>query len=297
MVQKFSNQARSELAAAISDSDTTLQLKSGDGALFPVADTGAAPINDDGAWFKVVIDSADGFEIAYVRSHSADQDTLTHVLRGQEGTTARAFAIGDVIGLRMTALDAEAWSNGGTDIGYLPYAERNTLRTTTAKDGDVYLVDGLGLFRFALASDEPDDDESCFATGTGRWLLQAAHWDLVDAWQLPEQEAALAWEEDEALRFSSKVLTGSATCAITSVVAVSSASFTGTVTGAKVGDSVLVTPPAQLGATAAETGRLSYHAWVSGENTVTIMLTNASAGNATTNTAIQAAWPITVIKA
>ena len=187
--------------------------------------------------------------------------------------------------------------SGGSVVS-VAYSSRASLRSNTT---DTYaVVDGLGFFQHVVGSDEPDDDESCFATATGRWLLQAAHWDLVDAWQLPEIEERDAYDEDEPLRFdssfASKVLTGSATCAITSVASVSSTSFTGSVTGAAPGDRVIATPPAALGATAAETGRLSYHAWVSAANTVTVMLTNASAAAATTNAAVQTAWPVTVIK-
>ena len=177
------------------------------------------------------------------------------------------------------------------------YDQRGDLR---ASGGQFAVVDGLGLFQHVAGSDEPDDDESCFATATGRWLLQAVHWDVVDTWQLPDDEARDAYDEDEPLRFASsfasKVLTGSATCAITSVATVASTAFAGTVTGAAVGDRVIATPPAALGSTDADSGRLSYHAWVSAANTVTVRLTNASAAAATTNTAIQTAWPITVIK-
>ena len=165
-----------------------------------------------------------------------------------------------------------------------------------AASGDMALVDGLGLFVFSSGSDEPDDDESCFATATGRWLLQAVHWDVVNAWQLPDDDVRDAFDEDEPARFASKVLTGSATCAITSVAATASTSFTGTVTGAAVGDRVIATPPGELGAIAAATGCLGYHAWVSATNTVTVALTNASSSTANTNSAIRAAWPITVIK-
>lgn len=176
----------------------------------------------------------------------------------------------------------------------IAYDDRAQLRGNST--GTHALVEGLGLFQYVSGSDDPDDDESCFATATGRWLLQAAHWDLVDAWQLPEVEERDAYDEDEPLRFAAKVITGSATCAITSVTNVSSASFIGTVTGAAVGDRVIATPPAQLGSNATETGKLSCHTWVSAANTVTVMLTNASAAAATTNTAVQTAWPITVIK-
>ena len=173
------------------------------------------------------------------------------------------------------------------------YANRSTLRGTT---GSLSVVDGLGLFGWEAGSTEPDDDESCFATATGCWLLQAAHWDLVDSWQAPDDAVRDEYYEDEPLRFAAKVITGTATCAITSVAPISSASFTGTVTGAAPGDRVIATPPGQLGDTTVSTGQLGYHTWVSAANTVTVILTNASASAANTNPAIRTAWPVTVIK-
>lgn len=183
--------------------------------------------------------------------------------------------------------------SGGSVVS-VAYSSRASLRSNTT---DTYaVVDSLGLFQHVAGSDEPDDDESCFATATGRWVLQAAHWDLVSMWQLPDDAVRDEYDEDEPLRFASKVLTGTATCSITSVSTLASTSFSGTVTGAAVGDRVIATPPAGLGATNADTACLSYHAWVSAADTVTVMLTNASASGATTNTAIRTAWPITVIK-
>jgi len=44
MTQKFSNNARTVLAAGISASDVSLSVQSGDGDLFPVADTGTGPL-------------------------------------------------------------------------------------------------------------------------------------------------------------------------------------------------------------------------------------------------------------
>ena len=181
------------------------------------------------------------------------------------------------------------------------YANRSTLRGTT---GSLSVVDGLGLFGWEAGSTEPDDDESCFATATGCWLLQAAHWDLVDSWQAPDDAVRDEDDEDEPIRiaanvaasFAAKVITGTATCAITSVATISSASFTGTVTGAAPGDRVIATPPGQLGDTTVSTGQLGYHTWVSAANTVTVILTNASASAANTNPAIRTAWPVTVIK-
>lgn len=210
---------------------------------------------------------------------------------------ARITALAQAVGADIKALQSAA---GGAIASYT-YADRAQLRTTT---GTHAVVEGLGLFEYAPGSDEPDDDESCFATSSGRWLMVCPHWDVVSAWQLPDDAVRDEYDKDEPARFASsfassfasKVLTGSATCAITSVAATSSASFTGTVTGAAVGDRVIATPPGALGATDAESGRLSYHSWVSAGNTVTIRLTNASAAAANTNAAIRAAWPITVIK-
>ena len=195
-----------------------------------------------------------------------------------------------------------AWISAG--VANYPYDNRATLRTLSPSAGDAAIVKGLGLFIWEPASTEPDDDESAFATTSGVWLLEAAGWDLVDSWQAPDQGALTDDDEDEPLRFATsfatsfatKILTGSATCAITSVATVASAGFTGTVTGAAIGDRVVATPPAQLGDTAGSTGYLSYHAWVSAANTVTVMLTNAGAAAANTNPAIRADWPITVIK-
>ena len=211
-------------------------------------------------------------------------------------------AVGDVAANEPGV--SAAWSKTFAAPLLLAYSERGQLRSFGGATGDFVLVDGLGLFALDAVSDEPDDDESCFVCASGRWLLQAASWDLIDAWQLPEVEERDAYDEDEPLRFASsfeasfasKVLTGTAACAITSVATTASVGFPGTVTGAAVGDRVIATPPAALGATAAETGRLGYHAFVSAANTVTIMLTNASAAAANTNAAIRAAWPITVIK-
>lgn len=171
----------------------------------------------------------------------------------------------------------------GASVSVYSYDNRATLRSLSPTNNDLALVDGLGLFVFYTGSTEPDDDESCFATSSGRWLLEAVHWDVVDLWSLPENDA-----RDDAL---DNFLTGYAVCTINSVGSVSSASFTGTVLGAAVGDRVIATPPAELGS-----GRLNFFAWVSARDTVTVTVTNASAATTTVGAALQTQWPITVIK-
>ena len=212
----------------------------------------------------------------------------------------------------MSNLSDYIASGGGGGVEVLDYESRADLRSLNPGEGDAYLIKGLGLFIWESASTEPDDDESAFATANGVWLLEAVHWDVVSAWQAPDDAARDEFNEDFPIRFAdsfaesfpdsfadsfaANILTGSATCPITSISSTSGVSFTGTVTGASVGDRVVATPPAELGSSSTYTGRLSYHAWVSAANTVTVMMTNPSTSTATTNSAIRTEWPITVIK-
>ena len=103
MTQLFVDAARSRLASSLSKSDTSISVV--DGSLFPVANVGTGALSS-GNWFKLVIQDGGEIEIVYVRSHSAGSASLTNVLRGQEGTSARAFSKDSVVGIRLTAQDA-----------------------------------------------------------------------------------------------------------------------------------------------------------------------------------------------
>ena len=95
MTQRFANAARGVLASAIGAGDTSIEITEG-GELFPA-------ISGD-EWFKAVLQDADGIEIVRVNARSGNVFT---VVRGQEGTTARDFAMGSVFGQRVTAGDME----------------------------------------------------------------------------------------------------------------------------------------------------------------------------------------------
>ncbi len=115
MAQQFSDAARSALTAGILAGGTTFTLV--DGSRFPEADAGTAPVSNANLWFKAVLQDESGFEIVYVRTHAVatTPNTLSNVLRGQEGTTARAFAADSIIGVRLTALDmASLWTTMAT---------------------------------------------------------------------------------------------------------------------------------------------------------------------------------------
>lgn len=167
-------------------------------------------------------------------------------------------------------------------IPVLTYDNRATLRSTLAVAGKQSIVDGLGLFVHHVGSDEPDDDESCFATATGRWLLQQPHPDLLATWALPDDEVIA-----DAASVTRRLLTVSASCALATVAAVSKASFTAAFAGAKDGATAFATPLGDLDA------RLAVSARVTSDGTVTVTLNNPSAAASAAN-GIPAAWQIFV---
>lgn len=93
MVAIFANNATGKLGGDITTSSTTLILQTGNGALFP------SPTGGD--YFPITVVKADG-TLEIMKCTARSVDTLT-VTRSQEGTTAKAFTIGDRVSLRMTA--------------------------------------------------------------------------------------------------------------------------------------------------------------------------------------------------
>ena len=186
---------------------------------------------------------------------------------------------------------AGATGAAGANITTLAFDDRGNLRGLI----DTWaVVRGLGLFEHVAGSTEPDDDETCFATATGRWLLQAVAWDVVDAWLLPRNheidegladiEAALdAAAAAEAAVDSltprvnalGKILRVAYAPLITSVSATSQVTFNVSVPGAKVGDVVAMAPSSALNA------RVALFAAVTAADTVTVYVNNPSASTAT----------------
>lgn len=138
----FENNAISTLNSSINDTDVSLFLQGGDGALFPAP--GAGQI------FTVTLVKSSGAK-EIVECTNRTTDALT-VVRGREGTTALSFDAGDIVSVRLTkgALDqyiqtdkantfgkTQTWSKGadlingdvsvgvltlGTDGNYFDYA-------------------------------------------------------------------------------------------------------------------------------------------------------------------------------
>jgi hypothetical protein len=97
----FSNNAGTTLAANITDAQTTAQMAIGDGAKFPLPGAGEG-------FLLTFIDQATKSidEIVLVTGMSGDN--ITSMVRAQEGSTARAWIVGDIMGNLDTAGAARA---------------------------------------------------------------------------------------------------------------------------------------------------------------------------------------------
>lgn len=108
MPQVYVNNGYSTLSAAVLIGDTSLFCQGAEGSRFP---TIAAP-----DYCFLTLENAGGnIEIVKVTAHTAGSSAFT-VQRAQQGTTARAWAIGDLIELRLTS---DALTAFETDIDAL----------------------------------------------------------------------------------------------------------------------------------------------------------------------------------
>lgn len=199
-----------------------------------------------------------------------------------------------------------AWARIKPVLDVYDYSSRASLRALVPATGDFAAVRGLGVFAWQAGSTRPDDDETVFATTGGAWELVATDPDYVHAhleglrddvealeWDTYEAAAAAAAAQATADTLAARILRGTFSMSLTSLAATTSSSFTCTVTGAAVGDSVIVNPGNGFGTSSTDQARLSYVAYVSAANTVTVTVRNASAATA----AITAStWTAIVIK-
>lgn len=101
MTQQFTNNGTGTLASGITNVATSATLNGGDGANFPVL------VGND-FFYATLYQIVSGIELNWeiVKVTARVTDTLT-IVRGQQGTTARAFSTGDPVQLRWTKADAD----------------------------------------------------------------------------------------------------------------------------------------------------------------------------------------------
>lgn len=130
---KFTNNATTTLASSITASATSIPLAVGTGALFPAVTTASGNY-----FYATLVDSSNNIEIVKVTDRATD--TVT-VVRGQDGTTAKAYIGGDKFELRPTAAGLEDLGSGmnitdlpaGTTLGGIAITTPTATQTLTNK--------------------------------------------------------------------------------------------------------------------------------------------------------------------
>ena len=104
MTQKFTDNARALLTGSLAAAATSMVIEASKCDRFPIGTTVSWASTLD--WFKVVaIDASGNREVIYVGNRGSGVNTLSNLLRGQEGTTARDFPAGSSITLSYGAQD------------------------------------------------------------------------------------------------------------------------------------------------------------------------------------------------
>lgn len=156
MALVFTNFATSTLATAggINTLVTALDVAPGDGALFPVA-----PGSTSDYFYITVVDVSGNREIMKVTTRATDTFT---VVRGQDGTSARAFAEGDKIELRLNAAALEDhWTNWNKDLNgaeFILDADGDTSITADTDDQIDIKISGTDQFSIIDGAIVPTTD-------------------------------------------------------------------------------------------------------------------------------------------
>lgn len=129
MAAKVTNNAYGTLSAGITNVATTLTLNSGEGARFPALGAGDY-------FYATLVDTSNNLEIIKVTARSVDSMTI---VRGQDGTTAKAYVINDRLELRPTAALFEEKASleyvNNAITTYFPSGTRLSFQQTSAPTG------------------------------------------------------------------------------------------------------------------------------------------------------------------
>lgn len=204
--------------------------------------------------------------------------TLTVIASGGTGISITQGKRQELVcdGTNVLLASSDLTGAGIASIIQLSFDNRATLRTIEGPTTAHATVESLGLFTWSSGLNDLDDDETCFLSATGTWVLSAADPDL-----------SLFYANTEFQDIRGHFLNSIFNNTTTSLATVTSVTLgTITINNASVGDSVIITP----------TGSLTYanvYGYVSSPNTVTINATNGSASAATLPVG---QWTVLVIK-
>ena len=152
MALKIANSAYGTISAGITSSTTVIVLGSGQGARFP-----SFSLGDFG--YATLSDSSNNLEIVKITAKTSDTFTVE---RGQDGTTARAYAAGDRMDMRPVAALFDNLLDSTTAAA--TYATAASVTSSLAAKLDVTTA---GTTYMKLAGGN---------TAAGTQKFQASHW-------------------------------------------------------------------------------------------------------------------------
>jgi hypothetical protein len=79
-----------------------------------------------------------------------------------------------VNGVDLTGAGDVSIQRSATSLTKLQYDDRGDLRNLSPEIDDSAIIVGMGLYMWTNTKEEPDDDETCFSTATGQWVLTMA---------------------------------------------------------------------------------------------------------------------------
>lgn len=154
---QFKNNAKGQLASGITDSQTSLSVKAGEGAEFPA-------LSGNQFFMCTLVDTSGNREIIKVTARTGD--SFDTIVRAQEGTTGRAFSSDDKVELRVTAGFFDAIVSeltGGFDVDggelILDADGDSSLHADTNDQLDLKLG-GSDIIHFKVAAIEPESDNT-----------------------------------------------------------------------------------------------------------------------------------------
>lgn len=155
MALQFTNNAKTTLAAGISDVDTSLTVVTGDGANFPL-------VSSPDTFYITLENITTGvFEVCLVTERaSGSPDTFT-ITRGQDNTTAVAWVVGDLVELRICAAVLDSFEGHDHDTVYSPIVHNH--------DSDYIQVTG-GTMTGSLFTVTPAADNNSTLAVNSEWI-------------------------------------------------------------------------------------------------------------------------------
>jgi hypothetical protein len=165
-------------------------------------------VNDAVSQFASVINKVNT-ELNYVDNTSdankSVSNATTEALSFKQNTLVSGVNISTVNGLSILEGQPLVIERSATSLVSLEYDNRDTLRLEPLLPSildDSVVVEGIGLLMFVTTQLEPDDDETCFTSLIGQWLLSVPAPDLLDAWATDERHFNDELDEDEVTRLS-----------------------------------------------------------------------------------------------